>query len=582
MSSNTKSRPQEEKIPGLVPLFLALMLTMLLASLNQTSFSTALPTIVGELNGVNQMNWVITAYILATTIMMPIYGKLGDQLGRKPLIITAISIFMAGSVVGGLASSMPLLIAARAVQGIGGGGLMILSQAAIADVVPARQRGKYMGIMGGVFAFSSVAGPLLGGWLTEGPGWRWIFWINMPLGALALAGVIGFLKLPRHNTGKPRLDVLGMVLISIATACMVLFTTWGGNEYEWSSPIILAMIAATVISGALFVWVESRASEPIMPLHLFGKKNFNLATIAGLFIGIAMFGALGYMPTFIQMVFGMNASVAGLMMIPMMACLLITSTLAGQWVSRTGRYKWYPVIGTIITGLSLILMGTMDADQAVWIVCVYLGILGIGLGLSMQILVLIVQNTFPITEVGTATATNNYFRQIGASMGSALVGSIFASRLANMLADNVSADATQEMGGADSLTPELVDQLPAAIHDPVIESYTDALVPIYLWIAPLAFLAAILVVFIKETPLATSNKPTEEDDDAQSSGQEEPTGDFVSLETGSLFTVGDSTRTRDISTGSISRVHEHDTKDDTVTSADQNPTEGNDRDNRGQ
>ena len=339
------------------------MLSMLLAALNQTVLSTALPTIVGELHGVSDMLWVITAFILASTITMPIYGKLGDLMGRKALLMAAIILFMIGSVIGGLANDMGVLITARVVQGLGGGGLMILSQAVIADVVPPRERGKYMGMMGGVFAIASVAGPLLGGWFTEGPGWRWVFWINIPLGLLALAGAVFFLKLPKHS-GKPRLDLGGMLLLAIATTCLVLFATWGGSKYEWSDPVILALIAGTVLSAVAFVLVERRTAEPIIPLHLFKDLNFNLATVAGLLIGVAMFGAIGYLPTYLQMAFSVNATESGLLMIPMMGALLVASVVSGQMVSRTGRYKWMPIAGGVLVAVALVLLSTLQAGRA--------------------------------------------------------------------------------------------------------------------------------------------------------------------------------------------------------------------------
>lgn len=510
-----RAEPSETK-PHLVLLFIGLMLSMLLASLNQTVLSTALPTIVGELNGVDEMVWVITAYILASTIMMPIYGKLGDMMGRKPLLIAAILIFMGASVVGALADTIEILIVARVLQGIGGGGLMILAQAAIADVVPARERGKYMGVMGGVFALSSVAGPLLGGFVTEGPGWRWAFWMNIPLGLLALAGAVFFLRLPR-TPGRPRLDVVGMVLMAAATTCLVLFATWGGSKYDWTDPVILGLIAATVVTGFAFVLVERRTAEPIIPMHLFRELNFNLTTVAGLFIGVAMFGAIGYMPTYLQMVHGVDATQSGLLMIPMMGALLITSTVSGQLVSKTGRYKWMPIVGTFVTAIGLWLLSTLTVDTPLWHLCSFLAVMGLGLGLSMQILVLIVQNTFPVREVGTATAANNYFRQIGATLGSAVVGSIFAGRLADLLAERLPAAAARgASGGTNSLTPAVVAGLPDALRHPIVSSYNDALTPIFLWIMPLTLIAAVLLCFVKEKPLATA---IERDAKAQGLGQ---------------------------------------------------------------
>ncbi|WP_104118413.1 MDR family MFS transporter [Arthrobacter sp. B1805] len=498
-----KANPGEGK-QHIVLLFVGLMLSMLLAALNQTVLSTALPTIVGELNGVDQMLWVITAFILASTIMMPVYGKLGDLMGRKELLMAAIVLFMAGSVVGALAGNMEVLITARVIQGLGGGGLMILSQAIIADVVPARERGKYMGVMGGVFAISSVAGPLLGGWFTEGPGWRWVFWINIPLGLLALAGAVFFLKLPRRR-GKLRLDLGGMVLIAIATTCLVLFATWGGSKYEWTDPIILALIAGTILAAVAFVLVERRTAEPIIPLHLFRDRNFNLTTIAGLLIGVAMFGAIGYLPTYLQMAFGASATESGLLMIPMMGALLVASVVSGQLVSKTGRYKWMPIAGSIIVAVALALLSTLTPEQPLWEICAYLAVMGLGLGLNMQILVLIVQNSFPLSQVGTATASNNFFRQIGATLGSAVVGSLFASRLQDLLLERLPAAAGNgaSAGASNSLTPALVNTLPAPVRDVIISSYNDALTPIFIWMVPLALLATVLLFFVQEKPLAT-------------------------------------------------------------------------------
>ena len=485
-------------------IFAGLMVTMLLASLDQMIFSTALPTIVGELDGVNHMLWVTTAYILASTITLPVYGKLGDLIGRKGLFIAAISIFIVGSVIGGLAHDMTWLIAGRAVQGLGGGGLLILAQAIIADVVPARERGRYMGIMGGVFAISSVAGPLLGGWFTDGIGWRWAFWMNVPLGLLAIASAVFFLRLPKNTNRHPSIDVAGITLLAVASTCLVLMTTWGGNTYDWNSPVIIGLIIGALVAGGLFVMVQRRAVEPVMPLHLFKERNFNLTTIVGLIIGVAMFGALAYLPTYLQMVTGANATQAGLLMIPLMAALLITSIASGQVVSRTGRYKALPMIGMVLVAASLFLLSTMTPDMAVWVICSYLALMGLGLGMSMQILILIVQNTFPVTEVGTATASNNYFRQIGASLGSAIVGSLFVTKLTQLLSERMPAGAASAGGGENSLTPAVVRDLPTGIKNVIVSSYNDALTPIFLYMVPLVIVGLILLVFVVEKPLATS------------------------------------------------------------------------------
>jgi len=506
MSAPTEIHPNAEaaKKRSIRLLFAGLIVTMLLASLDQTIFSTALPTIVGELHGVDEMLWVITIYILASTIMLPIYGKLGDLVGRKGIFITAIAVFILGSIVGGLAQDMTWLIIGRGVQGLGGGGLMLLSQAIIADVVPARERGRYMGVMGGVFALSSVAGPLLGGWFTDGIGWRWGLWMNVPLGILAIISAVFFLKLPKHPRPEGRVDVAGMALLGITSTLLVLVTTWGGSKYDWNSPTILIMAVGTVACAGAFVWVEHKADLPIMSLHLFKDRNFNLTTAAALITGVAMFGTLAYLPTYLQMVTGANATQAGLLMIPMMAGLLITSIGSGQLVSRTGRYKWLPITGMFVVAVALVLLSSMTPTMPVWVICAYLAVMGIGLGMSMQILVLIVQNQFPNSQVGMATASSNYFRQIGASLGAAVVGSLFATRLTGLLTERMPATGAGGSGGANSLTPELVRNLPPAVRDIVIGAYNDALTPIFIYMVPLLLLAGILLFFIKEIPLATS------------------------------------------------------------------------------
>jgi len=493
-------------------LFVGLMLAMFMFSLNQTVLATALPTIVGELNGVDQMLWASTAFMLASTIMMPIYGKIGDLFGRKPLFIFAICMFLIGSTFAFLAHSMALLILGRVFQGIGGGGMMILSQSIIAAVVPARERGKYMGIMGAVFAVSSVAGPLIGGWITEGPGWRWNFAINYPLGALALLAAIFFLKLPKVARDKrPPIDYAGMLIIAQFTTALILVTAWGGHQYEWNDPIIITLAGVAVVAAITFPFVEFSVPEPIIPMTLFKDRNFVLCTVAGLFLGVAMFGVLSYMPTYLQMVHGIEATKAGLMMIPMMGMMLIVSTSIGFVVSKTGRYKWYPVLGIALVGVALVLLSTLKADSAGIVAMSYLAVLGVGLGLSMQILVLIVQNSFPVSMVGTATASNNFFRQVGATLGMSIIGSLFTNRLMNNLTEGMAkmgakpsqAGGAAGGGGSQSLTPSRVAQMPKPVHDMIVGAYNDALVPIFLWVVPLLIAAVIILMFVQEKKLAT-------------------------------------------------------------------------------
>jgi EmrB/QacA subfamily drug resistance transporter len=505
MAPTTVSAPAQEKDHSFVLLFVALMLVMFLASLSQMVLSSALPTIVGELNGIEHLAWVSAAYLLASTIMMPIYGKLSDVFGRKPLIVIAVVLFLIGSVVGGLAGDMNWLIAGRAIQGLGGGGLMILSQASIADVVPARERGKYMGLLGAVFAVSSVAGPLLGGWFTDGPGWRWAFWMNIPIGILALIAVVAYLRIPVKAVDRGRTDVFGMILMAAATTGIVLVATWGGSTLAWNSPEILWLIAGSVVSLVLFLVVESKADEPIIPMTLFKDLNFNLSTIASLLTAVAMFGAIGYMPLYFQMALGESAINAGLLMIPMMATLLITSVGTGILVSKTGKYKSLPIYGTLVLAVGLGLLGTVTLSTSLVVICVYMALVGVGLGGSMQILTLIVQNSFPNNMVGTATASNNYFRQIGGTIGTAVVGSLFVSRLATLLAERLPAPAKGEASPSfNSLTPEIIQNLPDAVRLPVIGAFNDALMPLFTWMLPLALVSVAVLLFVKAKPLSTT------------------------------------------------------------------------------
>ncbi|AKS13074.1 MFS transporter [Corynebacterium pseudotuberculosis] len=503
--------PEEQKRAWWV--LSALMVSMLLSSLDQMIFSTALPTIVGELGGVDHMMWVITAYMVGETVMLPIYGKLGDLIGRKGLFIGALIVFLIGSVFGGMAHTMTTLIAGRAIQGIGAGGLMILSQAIIADIIPARERGRYMGWMGGIFGLSAVLGPLLGGWFTEGIGWRWAFWMNLPLGAIAVAIAIYFLRITTLEKKPFTWDYLGTVFMIIATVSLILVTTWGGSQYEWSDPLIIGLIITTIFSAGLLVLVELKATDPLIPLSFFTNRNFALTTAAGLVLGITMFGVLGYLPTYMQMVSGISATEAGYMMIPMMVGMMGLSIWSGTRIAKTGKYRHFPIIGMLVTLGALALFHTLHTSIPLWQIGLYLFTLGVGLGLSMQVLVLIVQNTLPMEVVGSATAVNNFFRQIGASLGAALVGGIFVGNLSSLMAERLPGaiqqlppeqqQALAGQGGLDSneITPALVHQLPGPVHDAFVSSYNDALTPVFVILMPLVALALILVSLIKHEKL---------------------------------------------------------------------------------
>ncbi|ASU84838.1 MFS transporter [Nocardiopsis gilva YIM 90087] len=488
--------------------FLGVMLTMLLGALDQTIVSTALPTIVGELNGLEHLSWVITAYMLAATIGLPIYGKAGDLFGRKVVFQFAIIVFLVGSVLCGVAQDMNQLILFRALQGIGGGGLMISAQSIIAEVVSARERGRYMGAIGGVFGFSSIAGPLLGGLFTDQLDWRWIFYINLPLGALALIVTSVVLQLPRRVGPKPKLDYLGTLLLAAASVCVVLFTSWGGSTYDWDSPQIIGLGVGAVVAAVLFVAAERRAAEPIIPLRLFRDRDFVLTALIGISVGIAMFSTVSYLPTFLQMVNGVSATVSGLLMIPMVVGMLVATIGSGRRIATTGKYRIWPIIGTGVVIAGLVLLGGMDADTPYVYNASGMLLLGLGVGMVLQNLVLIVQNTAPPQDLGTATSANNYFRQIGASFGIAVFGSIFVGRLNDRMADlpPQAAGKLPTQGGEagiSSMTPDMLQGLPDQLREFIVHAFAGALAPIFYYAVPVAVVGFVLSFFLTEKPLST-------------------------------------------------------------------------------
>ena len=481
--------------------FAGLMLAMFVSTLSETVTATALPTIVGDLGGVDHMQWVTTAYILASTIMMPVYGKLGDLFGRKHLFIVALSVFIVGSATCGLAPSMDGLIAGRAVEGLGGGGLIILSQAAIADIIPPRQRGKYMGILGSVFAVSTVVGPLLGGWFVQVTGWRWLFAFNIPLALLAIAAVAFFLRRPARRADRPPVDAAGMMAMAVSVSSLVLATAWGGTLFSWASWQIIALFALFAVMAVVFALVERRAKEPVIPLSLFKNHNFVVCTVTGMFIMLGMMGTVSYLPTYFQIVDGLAPEQAGLMTFPMMAGVLVTAVGAGLLATRTGRYKWMPIASCAVAAVGFVLLSRLAPGTPLPVAGAFLFVLGFGIGLGQQILVLIVQNEFSHAIVGTATAANNFFRQIGSTLGASLVGALFTSRLAADLAAQLPRVDNINMN---RITPEYVRHLAQPEQGLIATAYSDALVPIFLYVVPLLIVGFVLMLTLKEHPLATS------------------------------------------------------------------------------
>ncbi|WP_166997362.1 MDR family MFS transporter [Paramicrobacterium fandaimingii] len=489
-------------------IFGALIAGMLLASLDQTIVSTAMPTIVGELGGVEHQVWIVTAYLLATTIVMPIYGKFGDVLGRRNLFLIAIALFTLASVGCAFAGSFWAFVVFRALQGLGGGGLMILSQAIIADIVPARERGKYMGPLGAVFGLSAVAGPLLGGYFVDHLTWQWGFYINIPIGIAAFIIALVTLKLPSKRADKP-IDILGVVFLSIATTCLIFFTDFGGDaNFGWGSVATWAWGAGMLAAAAAFIITEARAADPIIPLSLFRNPIFINASAIGMVLGIGMFAAIGFLPTFLQMASGTSAAASGLLLIPMMVGMIGTSIWSGLAITKTGKYKMYPIIGTVVMGAAMLAFTTLAASTPIWLICVFLFVFGVGLGLIMQVVVLVVQNAVPAAQIGTATSTNNYFREVGASLGTAVFGTLFTTRLTENLTSvftDAGASASDAANATATIDPSVLNDLPEAVRDGIVGAYADALAPVFWYILPFIAVAFLLALLLKQIPLQTES-----------------------------------------------------------------------------
>jgi EmrB/QacA subfamily drug resistance transporter len=478
-------------------IFVGVLLGMLLAALDQTIVATALPTVVADLGGAGHQSWVVTSYLLASTIVTAIVGKLGDVFGRKTVSQAAVVFFLIGSVLCGLAGSMTMLVASRALQGIGGGAIMVTSMAVIGEVIPLRDRGRYQGALGAVFGVTTVIGPLLGGFFTDNLTWRWAFWINVPVAVVVL--LVGAAAIPSMaRAAKPVIDFAGILFVGLGASGLTLATSWGGGEYAWASPMIIGLFVGSAAAIAVFVWVETRAVEPILPMRLFRDPVFTVCCVLGFIVGFAMLGALTFMPTFMQFVDGVSATESGLRTLPMVAGLLITSISSGAIVGRTGHYKFFPVAGTAVMGIGFFLLSGMDQSTATWHQSVYLFILGTGIGLCMQVLVLVVQNTASFSDLGVATSGVTFFRTIGSSFGAAIFGSLFANFLADRIGPALIA------GGAPpeaAQSPQALHRLAPEMAAPIIDAYADALGTVFLCAVPVAVIGFVVALFLKEVPL---------------------------------------------------------------------------------
>ena len=484
-----------------------LLMAMLLAMLDQLVVGTALPRIVGDLGGATHLSWVVTAYVLASTITTPFYGKLGDMYGRKKFFIAAIIIFLAGSALSGLSHSMAQLITFRAIQGLGAGGLMVGAMATIGEIVPPRERGKYMSYFMVVMMLATIGGPLVGGWITEAISWRWIFYINLPLGGAALVYLFALMKLPARRV-EHRIDYSGGILLGVVATAVILLATWGGTEYHWVSPEIIGLLVIALAALARFIRTERRAAEPMLPLHVFKSRNFSVTMVLTFLVGLALFGAMTFLPFYQQTVQGASPTVSGLLMTPLMVGSALTSIVAGVLTSKTGRYRIFPIVGGLVMAVGMFLLSRIGVTTSRWQTGIDYVVLGLGMGCMMQMMSLIAQNSVDLKDMGVASSARMFFQQMGGSLGVAAFGAIFAHKLTEAMGS--AAGAAGASVSSASLDPTTVTSLPPAVREVVYNGIAHAVQTVFLWVTPAAVLIFLLAFLIREVPLRGRGTPGEE------------------------------------------------------------------------